>query len=204
MQEFEVNVIKLTDVSLAQRACSFTISKESHITLSKLYKYGHSPIRTQLFWVELRNIPLFVASQLVRSQVGVQFFQTSKRIDRGGEDFREVCENILNKLNAGEDVSKDIESLPDRFDRYAPTDLAFIINAEALINMSHKRLCNKASIETREIVGAIKEKIKTIDPELYKHLVPMCIYRGGICSEPNGCGLNKSEIFKKMLENYLK
>ena len=203
MQEFEVNVIKLTDISLAQRACSFTIGKESHITLSKLYKYGHSPIRTQLFWVELKNIPLFVASQLVRSHVGVQFFQISKRIDRGGEDFKEVCIDIANNIDNPDSIIK-ISELPAKFDRYAPTDLAFIINAEALINMSHKRLCNKASIETREIVGAIKEKIKTIDPELYKHLVPMCIYRGGICSEPNSCGLNKSEIFKKMLENYLK
>lgn len=203
MQEFEVNVIKLTDVSLAQRACSFTTGKESHITLSKLYKYGHSPIRTQLFWVELKNIPLFVASQLVRSHVGVQFFQISKRIDRGGEDFKEVCIDIMNNIDNPDSIIK-ISELPAKFDRYAPTDLAFIINAEALINMSHKRLCNKASIETREIVGAIKEKIKTIDPELYKHLVPMCIYRGGICSEPNSCGLNKSEIFKKMLENYLK
>lgn len=203
MQEFEVNVIKLTDISLAQRACSFTIGKESHITLSKLYKYGHSPIRTQLFWIELKNIPLFVASQLVRSHVGVQFFQISKRIDRGGEDFKEVCIDIMNNIDNPDSIIK-ISELPAKFDRYAPTDLAFIINAEALINMSHKRLCNKASIETREIVGAIKEKIKTIDPELYKHLVPMCIYRGGICSEPNSCGLNKSEIFKKMLENYLK
>ena len=203
MQEFEVNVIKLTDISLAQRACSFTIGKESHITLSKLYKYGHSPIRTQLFWIELKDIPLFVASQLVRSHVGVQFFQISKRIDRGGEDFKEVCIDIMNNIDNPDSIIK-ISELPAKFDRYAPTDLAFIINAEALINMSHKRLCNKASIETREIVGAIKEKIKTIDPELYKHLVPMCIYRGGICSEPNSCGLNKSEIFKKMLENYLK
>ena len=203
MQEFKVNVIKLTDISLAQRACSFTIGKESHITLSKLYKYGHSPIRTQLFWIELKDIPLFVASQLVRSHVGVQFFQTSKRIDRGGEDFKEVCIDIMNNIDNPDSIIK-ISELPAKFDRYAPTDLAFIINAEALINMSHKRLCNKASIETREIVGAIKEKIKTIDPELYKHLVPMCIYRGGICSEPNSCGLNKSEIFKKMLENYLK
>ena len=203
MQEFKVNVIKLTDISLAQRACSFTIGKESHITLSKLYKYGHSPIRTQLFWVELKNIPLFVASQLVRSHVGVQFFQISKRIDRGGEDFKEVCIDIANNIDNPDSIIK-ISELPAKFDRYAPTDLAFIINAEALINMSHKRLCNKASIETREIVGTIKEKIKTIDPELYKHLVPMCIYRGGICSEPNSCGLNKSEIFKKMLENYLK
>ena len=139
----------------------------------------------------------------MRSHVGVQFFQISKRIDRGGEDFKEVCIDIMNNIDNPDSIIK-ISELPTKFDRYAPTDLAFIINAEALINMSHKRLCNKASIETREIVGAIKEKIKTIDPELYKHLVPMCIYRGGICSEPNSCGLNKSEIFKKMLENYLK
>lgn len=202
MQEFEVNVKKLTGIELAQRACEFTTGKDSNITLKKLYKFGHSPMRTQLFWVELRNIPLFVASQLVRSHVGVQFFQRSKRTDRGGEDFREVCENILNKLNAGEDVSKDIESLPDKFDRYTPTDLAFLINAEALINLSHKRLCNKASEETKEIFNSIKEAIKPLDPDLYIHLVPTCIYRGGICPEPKSCGYSKSDIFPKILEHY--
>ena len=69
-----VSAVKLTDVDLLRSAASTTIGHESQITLERAYALGHSIIRTQLFWVECKNIPLFVASQLVRSHVGVQFF----------------------------------------------------------------------------------------------------------------------------------
>lgn len=212
-----VTVTKLTDVELLRKANSFTTGHESHMTLAKAYAYQHSPIRTQLFWIECREIPLFVASQLVRSHVGVQFFQLSKRTDRGGEDFREACHCISQELLCSgavtdfkerqiqiEERTKWVDDLPKRFDRYAPTDLAFIINAEALINMAHKRLCAKASPETREIFGQICELVEEQDPDLYKHLVPQCMYRGGICPEPNGCGYNKTGPFNKILTEYRK
>ncbi|MGN1172616.1 MAG: FAD-dependent thymidylate synthase [Muribaculaceae bacterium] len=210
MTDMKINVIKLTDVELLRKANSFTTGKDSKMTLDTAYRYGHSPIRTQLFWVELTDIPLFVASQLVRSHVGVQFFQRSKRIDRGGESFAIECHDFGQRLdllaedcNPGlndeeaeritevlNDLEKEIKTFPNRFDRYAPTDLAFIINAEALINMAHKRLCTKASAETREVMICIREKVAGIDPALAGYLVPQCVYRGGICPEPKGCGKN--------------
>ena len=208
-----VTVTKLTDVELLRKANSFTTGHESKMTLAKAYAYQHSPIRTQLFWIECREIPLFVASQLVRSHVGVQFFQQSKRTDRGGEDFRNVCYNLSKDFNDAfcmgdeEDLDKCIETaktLPHHFDRYAPADLAFIANAEALINMAHKRLCAKASPETREIFGQICELVEEQDPDLYKYLVPQCVYRGGICPEPKGCGYNKTGLFNKILTEYKK
>ena len=127
----KINIQKLTNLDLLRRANEFTTDHESRMSLATAYRLGHSPIRTQLFWVELREIPLFVASQLVRQHVGVQFFQKSHRPDRN----------------------------PDAKDegRMTPTDLVFICNAEALINMAHKRLCGKASAETREVVRAICE-----------------------------------------------
>lgn len=219
-----VTVTKLTDVELLRKANSFTTGHESKMTLAKAYAYQHSPIRTQLFWIECREIPLFVASQLVRSRVGVQFFQRSKRTDRGGEDFRIECHDFGQRLdiiaeNADEGLSEkkadeltqtlgemenEVKAWSSRFDRYTPTDIAFIINAEALINMAHKRLCTKASPETREIFGQICELVEEQDPDLYKHLVPQCMYRGGICPEPNGCGYNKTGPFNKILTEYRK
>lgn len=198
----EINVTKLTDVDLLRKANSFTTGKDSKMTLADAYKYGHSPIRTQLFWIELRDIPLFVASQLVRSHVGVQFFQKSKRTDRGGEDFAEVCEHLAqcvmeideNDVCASnrqgmfqQEICDEIKSLPKRFDRLAPTDLACVINAEALINMAHKRLCFKASEQTRELMSAIVCEVAQVDPNLAHYMVPMCAARGGVCSEPYGC-----------------
>lgn len=134
----EVSVTKLTDVILLRRANSFTTGKESNMTLAKAYKHSHSPIRTQLFWVECTEIPLFVASQLVRSHVGVQYFQLSNCTDRGGDDFRTVCSGLA--TNLANDIVGEYEdgiamglevlrNLPERFDRFTPTDLAFIINA---------------------------------------------------------------------------
>ena len=209
----KINIQKLTNVDLLRKANSFTTGHESHMTLATAYAYQHSPIRTQLFWIECREIPLFVASQLVRSHVGVQFFQRSKRTDRGGEDFRNVCYNLSQDFNDAfcmgdeEDLDKCIETaktLPQRFDRRAPTDMAFIINAEALINMAHKRLCGKASAETREVVRAICNLVEEHDPALYRHLVPQCGYRGGICPEAKCCGYIRSEQGRAQLETYKK
>ena len=198
-----VSVQKLTDVELLQEANSSTTGHDSNMTLERAYRYGHSPIRTQQFWIVCKNIPLFVASQLVRSHVGVQFYQRSKRTDRGGADFTERCKRIADRLNEiginggwydkriAASVREEILELPKEFDRYAPTDLSFIINAEALMNMAHKRLCSKASPETRKLMAMIKHEIEVVDPALARHLVPMCVYRGGICSEPKSCGYTK-------------
>lgn len=208
-----VTIKKLTDVKLLQCANSFTTGRDSHMTLARAYRHGHSPIRTQLFWVECREIPLFVASQLVRSHVGVQFFQLSKRTDRGGADFRGVCEDLRERLfdawnNADLSERQAIEDeifpgLAANFDRYAPTDLAFIINAEALINMAHKRLCAKASKETRDLMTKIALEISVVDPALSEHLVPQCVYRGGICSEPKSCQWIKSGVGQTVLQQYV-
>lgn len=208
-----ITVKKLTDVELLRKANSFTTGRDSHMSLAKAYAYQHSPIRTQLFWIECREIPLFVASQLVRSHVGVQFFQRSKRTDRGGCDFREECEDLANGLanafdmdcgDVTEELCGRVNDLPNHFDRYAPTDLAFIINAEALMNMAHKRLCRQASKVTREIVQSICALVGEQDPDLEKHLVPQCVYRGGICPEPKGCGYNKTGLFNKISTEYRK
>lgn len=211
----EAKVTKLTDERLLQLANSFTSGKESHMTLATAYKYKHSPIRTQIFAIELRDIPLFVASQLVRSHVGVQWYQRSKRTDRGGADFREVCEDIAHRISKAEDhlhmgfmaffddPIEEIENLPNRFDRYAPTDLLGIMNAEAIINMSRKRLCKKASKETREAWTEVLLELNKVDTELVKHCVPQCVFRGGICSEPKTCGWIYGSEGQTVLKEYV-
>lgn len=204
--KIEVSVVKITDIDLLRRAASTTIGHESQITLERAYALGHSLMRTQLFWIECHNIPLFVASQLVRSHVGVQFFQRSKRTDRGGADFEDICTNIGDYLEAASEcedaelqrqalvkAATDIRTMPEEFDRYSPTDLSFLINAEALINMAHKRLCFKASDLTTYVVGLINRKVGAIDRDLARHLVPQCVYRNGLCSERPSCGFIVSD-----------
>lgn len=53
MKDFTVSVKKLTDEELMREACETTFLGESHISLNSIYKSEHSPVRTQLFWVNL-------------------------------------------------------------------------------------------------------------------------------------------------------
>lgn len=233
-----IEVMKITGVKLLQRANGFTTGRESHMTLAKAYRHGHSPIRTQLFWVEATEIPLYVASQLVRSHIGVQFFQRSKRPDRGGMDFRDECKEstialysdvatiedelrmVVHPDNINPDtttigealndvycIASRIEEYAHRFDRYTPTDIAFIINAEALINMAHKRLCTKASIDTRIFMMTLRNCIHEVDPDLAAHMVPQCVYRNGICPEPKPChyceghGSDELDMYQRLFKD---
>lgn len=65
------------------------------------------------------------------------------------------------------------------------------INAQELVFMAHKRLCYKASPETRKVMEEICNKIIETNPEFKDYLVPLCEYRGGICTEFDPCGYNK-------------
>lgn len=170
-----IEVKKLTGVELLRKANSFTTGHESKMSLATAYKLSHSPIRTQLFWIECRYIPLFVVSQFVRSHVGVQFFQRSHRHDRN-KDAKDEGRMTL-------------------------TDLAFIINAEAIINMSRKRLCAKASKETREVWQKVCELIEECDPDLYPHLVPPCVATG-VCRESKSCDYINTEKGIEARKNY--
>lgn len=207
----EIKVTKLTDVDLLRKANSFTTGRDSKMSLRRAYAYGHTPIRTQLFFIEMEDIPLFCASQFVRSKVGVEWWQRSKRTDRGGLDFKEVCATLSDRMmnyygegnfNAMFDLSGEVEGLWRDFDRYAPTSLAGLFNAEAIINMSHKRLCMKASKETREIWEKVLEEVLKVDPGLYLSCVPPCVYKG-YCSEPKPCGYTKSDVYKEDRKTFL-
>lgn len=221
-----IKVRKLTCVELLREANSFTTNKASKMSLQTAYKTKHSPCRTQIFWIEMRDIPLFVASQLVRSHVGIQCFQLSKRTDRGGEDFgiecfdfgqrldiiaEQVDENLAAKeadeiTNALNEMETEVKSWPKRFDRYAPTNLAMLINAEAIMDMSAKRLCAKASKETREIWQHALDLIEEVDPDLVKFCKKPCVL-SGVCRESKSCGYMASESYlteRRLYKNLFK
>jgi hypothetical protein len=62
-----------------------------------------------------------------------------------------------------------------------------IANAQAIINISRKRLCAQASRETNKAWKLVLDAVKKELPELYNVCVPECIYRG-FCPELNSCG----------------
>ena len=161
----QVIVQKLTDAGLMRRACEMTFRGKSRMSLEKMYRCKHSPIRTQMFWIELLGIPTFASVHLVRHGTGVTHFVLSNREDRGGDS------------NAN---------------RWTPVNHGMLLNAEALQNMAYKRLCHQAHPEVRKIMKAIKVALAGgIDPALADTLVPLCEYRGGLCDEPKPCGRNR-------------
>ena len=156
----KINVEKLTDVSLVRRACEFTSRKPSKITLDKIYQCEHSPLRTQMFWIEMRDIPTFVSVHLVRHKFGVEHFVESNR----------------------DDTKKDSGIV----DRNTLVNHAMLINAQALINMARKRLCSKTHTSTLLVMAYICSEVQIVDKDLAEYLVPDCVYRGG-CNELKSC-----------------
>lgn len=77
----KITARKLTDTSLLEAAAQSTSGKEMRVKdsyhLYKWYRSEHSPIRTQLFWIEMLNIPTFVSVHLVRHKIGVEHFVQS-------------------------------------------------------------------------------------------------------------------------------
>lgn len=218
----KIKVEKYTGIDALHTANSFTTGHESKMSLRKAYSLMHSPIRTQRFYVYMEDIPLFCASQFVRSTQGVQWYQRTRRTDRGGEDFAIECHDFGQRLDlVAEDIDEglsgekadeltqtldemesEVKAWPKRFDRYAPTSLMGDMNAEAIINMSKKRLCAKASKETREIWEAVITELAKVDPDLARFCVKPCIFNGGICREYKSCGFIKTSLFQNLLNQY--
>ena len=61
------------------------------------------------------------------------------------------------------------------------------LTARALKEIAHYRMCRKAEKPTRDFLDELKQKIAEIEPSLADEMVPLCIFRGGICTEFQSC-----------------
>lgn len=118
----------------------------------------HSPIRQYIIRWKWENIPSWVSVHLVRHKIGIEHFVRSQR--------------------------KKYER--DQEPQGSPVEHECIANAQALINISRKRLCSKAAPETRSAWFDLIEAVKEHDKVLYSVLVPECVYRG-FCPEQRPC-----------------
>lgn len=160
----EIKITKYTDYSAMKKAMEYTSGSEinfSDKTVRRMYNSQHSPIRTQRYLIELIEIPTFVSVHLVRHHVGIDHYVKSNREDRA--------------------------NVNDTANRNTPVNHLMDLNAEALINIARKRLCFKASKETREVMEQIVLELSKQNDMLANYLMPECWYRGGVCHEQNGC-----------------
>lgn len=143
----------------------------------KLLMSEHSPIRKiKMAWRWL-GVKSWVSVHIVRHWLGIEHFVGTRRTDRTGID--------RNALRQDELVNHECEA-----------------NAQALINISRRRLCFCASPETREAWQQVKDYVATKEPELAQCMVKECVYRNGLCPEMFSCGYNKSSKFEKELKEY--
>ena len=151
---------------------------------AKILLAEHSPIRLLEYDWSWKDIRQWVTTHLVRHHEGCEKFVHTQRGDRRA---------ILEEYNVN---SRD--ELPQG----ALNDMDMMANAQALINISRKRLCNCASKETREAWQQVKQAIAEIDPIMASKMVPECLYRGFCPEFMNPCGYSKTEKFQKDLKKY--
>lgn len=104
-------------------------------------------------------------------------------------EFEQIPQRVVNHLTRHKHgVEWFVEtSRPDRAkEPTALRDMACMINAQALINISRTRLCNKAWHETLEVWEKVKAVMWYEDPLMSEAMVPNCVYRGS-CTEINPC-----------------
>lgn len=144
----------------------------------KLIMSEHSPIRRIKFYWRWNGIKSWVSVHMVRHKVGIEHFVSTQRTDRTGVNRDELPQGSL--------VNHACEA-----------------DAQTLINISRKRLCNCASKETRETWQLVKDEVAKVEPELASCMVKECLYRG-FCPEFNSCGYACTKAFEKELEEYRK
>lgn len=151
---------------------------------AKMLLAEHSPIRLVEYEWTWSNIMQWVSTHLVRHHEGCEKFVHSQREDRRA---------ILKEYNV---------SSRDELPQGATNDMDMTANAQALINISRKRLCNCASKETREAWKQVQNAIREVDPIMADKMVPECIYRGFCPEFMNPCGYSKTTKFQEDLIKY--
>ncbi len=142
----------------------------------KILLAEHSPIRQLMFKWKWEWLMSWVSVHFVRHKYGIEHWVSTQRTDRTGEDRDKKSQN-------------------------SPVSHECMANAQAMINISRKRLCNCASVETRKAWQEVIEEVKKVDSVLASVCVPDCIYRG-FCPEYKKCGYSETEKYRKRLEEY--
>lgn len=167
-----------------KRAARTTISKEgegaypSDSWKKTILLAEHSPIRRIRFSWKWENLKSWISVHFVRHWVGILHWVSTQRTDRTGvnRDKKPQDSPVMHECEA---------------------------NAQALINISRRRLCGTAASDTRKAWLEVKEKVHEVDPVLASVMVPECIYRG-FCPEfeNTSCGYVNTEEYAERLAEY--
>lgn len=136
----------------------------------------HSPIRRlHLSW-RWHGLKTWISTHFIRHNKGIDHWVSTQRSDRTGVPRDKKPQDAA--------VNHECEA-----------------NAQAMINISRKRLCNQAAIETRAAWREVIQRVAEVEPELASVCVPECVYRG-FCPEMTPCGYAETEDYQKRLKAY--
>lgn len=142
----------------------------------KILLAEHSPIRLLGFRWKWTDMPWWVQTHFTRHKIGVEWFVSTSREDRTGVPRQGKTQD-------------------------APVVVDGCANAQAIINISRKRLCNLAAPETRLAWMMLLMEIGQIEPELAAVCVPDCVYRGRCC-EVKGCNFDQTDDYSWQRQGY--
>ena len=176
---------KITKTNLdwtnVKNLCRITMNKDSTaIPATESFKKKiliaeHSLINTLTISWLWKHMPSWVSVHFARHWLGWLKFISTARTDRTNVD--------RNKLPQDN-----------------PVNYAGEATAQALINVSRRRLCYQASPETRLYMEDLKTAILKVDKSISNVMVPNCIYRAG-CPEIQICKYQFYVKFLKYVEN---
>lgn len=181
----KVTVTQDTPWSRALDAARRTIGKEplhkepSDNWKAEMLLSEHSPIKLVEYAIHFQGLRQWVGVHLLRHEHALPFIHSQR------EDRR--------KLNCSRD------ELPQG----SENDQDFIVNAQTLINISRKRLCFRASKETREAWKAVKAEVAKQDRVMADKMVKNCVY-SGFCRELKCCGFVHTGEYEEEVRQYRK
>lgn len=151
----------------------------SSLWMKRMFLAEHSPIRKLIVSWKWFNLKYWISVHFVRHKFGIEHWVSSQRPDRGRTGNRD--DEPQSAL-----VEHECEA-----------------NAQAIINISRKRLCFQAMPETRSAWIKVLDELQPYEPELVSVCVPDCIYRG-FCYEYKTCGYFDTKPYHEKLYEYRK
>ena len=144
----------------------------------KILLAEHSPIRKLKIKWKWVDLSYWVSVHIVRHKIGIEHFVRSQRTDLTGIDRSEKTQSAK--------VEHEVET-----------------NAQAMINVSRKRLCNQAADKTQKTWLYVVNRLQAYEPELASVCVRECVYRG-FCPEMEPCGFISKPEYSYIRDAYEK
>lgn len=172
-------------LAVKQRAY-MTIGKETEKVPDAKWKgrilgSRETPIRRLRFSFTLKGIPSYVSTHLCRHAIAQPYV---RRTVVGKELLYIDNTDMETDLSAMNSPEMAIDR--SRVSQMTPVNMIWDMNAETLMHIMNRRLCNNADEVTRKVVEMMKELVIESNPEFEPHLVPMCEYLGR-CTAMHSC-----------------